>query len=56
MKNSKLQRIVTLIAVMVVIASFSSCNRGYGCPSNFSLETVFTSIQQTVCNFIFTLL
>jgi len=39
-----------LYAVLFVgcLAAFSSCNRGVGCPSNFSLTDVVTKVVKQV--------
>ncbi len=46
----KIQIKKTLYVILFVgcIASFSSCNRGVGCPSNFSLNDVVTKVVQQV--------
>lgn len=41
----------TAIAV-VAITVFSSCNRGYGCPNNFSLNDALTTVVDTVVTVI----
>jgi hypothetical protein len=43
MNSSKLSRLVTLILIVLVTSTFFSCNRGYGCPSNFSLDAIIDS-------------
>jgi hypothetical protein len=39
MKKSWVKLGVVLVAVLLVIGA-TSCNRGYGCPNNFSVEVV----------------
>jgi hypothetical protein len=38
----------TLALLLLVCASAFSCNRGYGCPTNFSLDDVFNVAVQVV--------
>lgn len=40
MKNKTLRQTLAICALIALAASFSSCNRGYGCPSNFSVDKV----------------
>lgn len=35
-KHNRLQTLLILLAVFTV----SSCNRGYGCPTNFSIDDI----------------
>lgn len=35
MKKNILQQFILLAVIAVLAASFSSCNKGYGCPNNF---------------------
>lgn len=39
MKMKSLKNIAILFAVITSAVAFSACNRGYGCPNNFSIET-----------------
>ena len=48
-KNNRLQ---TLLVVAAVFA-LSSCNRGYGCPTNFSIDDLFQIVVQSLSAFIF---
>ncbi|MCR9100706.1 MAG: hypothetical protein NXI25_12180 [bacterium] len=41
----------TALAVIAVTA-LSSCNRGYGCPNNFSLNDALTTVVDTVITVI----
>jgi hypothetical protein len=41
MKNKALvRRPAQLVAALAALVLFSSCNRGYGCPNNFSLDVM----------------
>jgi len=51
MNSSKLSRFLTLLLIFVAAVAFSSCNRGYGCPNNFSLDTVAEMVQGLVSMF-----
>lgn len=47
--KSKIFRSVLVIAALFVAAlSFSSCNRGYGCPTNFSLQSAACNVAAAV--------
>ena len=37
-----------LLALAFAALSFSSCNRGYGCPNNFSIDTEMVQTLQHV--------
>ena len=40
-----------LLALAFAALSFSSCNRGYGCPNNFSIDTeVVQRLQEVTIN------
>lgn len=41
-KNNRLQTLLFLLAFFAV----SSCNRGYGCPTNFSIDDLGSIIFQ----------
>ncbi len=41
----------TALAVVAVTA-LSSCNRGYGCPNNFSLNDALSTVVDTVITVI----
>lgn len=38
MKINKMKRLIFGLILLGAAASLSSCNRGYGCPTNFSLN------------------
>lgn len=43
-KNNRLQTLLFILAVF----AFSSCNRGYGCPTNFSIDEISTLAVQVI--------
>ena len=43
-KNNRLQTLLLLLAVFAV----SSCNRGYGCPTNFSIDEIGQIVVQWI--------
>ena len=46
MKKFAPQRLLTVGLTLASLLAFSSCNRGYGCPTNFDLnETVIDAVQ-----------
>ncbi len=40
----------SLLCIAALLLTLSSCNRGIGCPSDFSLEQVATPVVKTVLN------
>ncbi|MCB0571633.1 MAG: hypothetical protein KDC66_17805 [Phaeodactylibacter sp.] len=48
MKIKNLRRKGTFLAVVAIAAVLSSCNRGYGCPSNFSMDDVLSTVVNAV--------
>lgn len=47
MKINVSRSLVIAAILAFATASFSSCNRGYGCPTNFSAEATPTSTYHT---------
>ena len=44
--NSKIiKKVIPCIILLAAIATFSSCNRGLGCPNNFSLDTAISVVD-----------
>ncbi len=39
MKTKFIKNLIPLVLLIAFVATFSSCNRGMGCPNNFSVET-----------------
>lgn len=35
----KVKNLIPLVALILALATLSSCNRGMGCPNNFSIKT-----------------
>ncbi|MCB0558101.1 MAG: hypothetical protein H6573_18185 [Lewinellaceae bacterium] len=52
MKNKNLRKIAAVAAFLAIASIFSSCNRGYGCPSNFSMNDQLVEVVTTVINFL----
>jgi hypothetical protein len=49
MKINKMKRLIFGLILLGAAASFTSCNRGYGCPNNFSLnETAVKVVKEIV--------
>ncbi|MCB0517570.1 MAG: hypothetical protein H6577_23095 [Lewinellaceae bacterium] len=44
MKNSTLKQAIVLVVFCALAASFSSCNKGYGCPTNFKAVKAVVSL------------
>lgn len=47
MKNN-IKRTLVAFSFIALAASFSSCNRGYGCPNNFSMGDTVSKAVSTV--------
>lgn len=52
MKVSR-QRITQATLFLAATVILSSCNRGYGCPTDFRIDEVAVSFIKTVVGFIF---
>ena len=48
MKINNIKSLLAVVAIVVVSATMSSCNRGYGCPNNFSISEQAVDAAQTV--------
>lgn len=38
MKKASVKSLMAMFAALILLGSLSSCNRGYGCPNNFSMN------------------
>jgi hypothetical protein len=46
MKKSTLKQILVLASFAILASSFASCNKGYGCPTNFkAIKTVVQLVK-----------
>ena len=52
MKKLSLARLLPLFIVLVSL-SVSSCNRGYGCPTNFSVNDTFLEVVTGIVQLLF---
>lgn len=50
MKKNLINRIIPLLVVVALALAVSSCNRGVGCPSNFSAEVSLSILPLNVPN------
>lgn len=48
MKGKALKKLITLALFIVFVTTFSSCNRGYGCPNNFSIGDTVNKVVKVV--------
>ncbi|MEZ5044468.1 MAG: hypothetical protein R2828_31530 [Saprospiraceae bacterium] len=48
MKSRKFKQLLSLFTFLMVFSTFTSCNRGYGCPSNFSMNETVVQIVKVV--------
>ena len=50
MKSKALKKLIKLAVFVAILGTFSSCNRGYGCPNNFSIgdtkRRMYQELQQ----------
>jgi len=46
MKSKKFKNLVPFFALLVAFAFLSSCNRGVGCPNNFSMTDVLSTVAE----------
>lgn len=53
MKTSSFRRLLPVAVAFVALVSLSSCNRGVGCPSNFSLQGIVTTVVDWTLAVIF---
>lgn len=44
MKSNIIRSILAVAILALAAISFSSCNRGYGCPTNFSISSVTSAV------------
>ncbi len=44
MKKNALKQVAILAAFLILAASFASCNKGYGCPTNFKVVKTTISV------------
>jgi len=51
MKKS-LKQILILVAFFATVASFTSCNKGYGCPNNFSIDKAAVNVVKTAAKVV----
>ena len=49
--NFQLKKLIPAIAFVLAIMALSSCNRGMGCPYNFSVEDATTAIMDQTPEF-----
>ncbi|MEL6637201.1 MAG: hypothetical protein AAFW73_14120 [Bacteroidota bacterium] len=45
MKSNNLKHLVFAAVLLVALATLASCNRGVGCPNNFSIEEPIAPAQ-----------
>lgn len=48
MKSRRFKRILSLLAFVAVFSTFTSCNKGYGCPNNFSMNETVVQVVKVV--------
>jgi hypothetical protein len=46
MKGKKVSTVVVALVLVAFAASMSSCNRGYGCPTNFSIGKILSAVTR----------
>lgn len=45
MKAKFIKKLIPFVILIAFLATFSSCNRGMGCPNNFSIDTAVKVIE-----------
>ena len=45
MKTKFIKKLVPFVILIAFLATFTSCNRGMGCPNNFSIDTAVKAVQ-----------
>jgi hypothetical protein len=50
MKFKMLKKLIPAIALFALLASISSCNRGLGCPNNFSIGESVVQVEEVNAN------
>jgi hypothetical protein len=53
MKKRILNQLLKAMVFLAVITAFSSCNRGVGCPNNFSINVSVVDVAETVSTVFF---
>lgn len=48
MKSRRFKRTLSLLAFVAVFSTFTSCNKGYGCPNNFSMNETVVQVVKVV--------
>jgi predicted small secreted protein len=53
MKKLNVRQVLAAFALILFAASISSCNRGYGCPQNFSIDQdAVTTVKNAISTVI----
>ncbi|MEN0006233.1 MAG: hypothetical protein AAF798_18930 [Bacteroidota bacterium] len=47
MKSKRFKKYLYVALLLVSASAFSSCNRGYGCPNNFSVNDTVVELVKT---------
>lgn len=55
MKIKNIKSLFAVIALVTISVSVSSCNRGYGCPNNFSVSEQTVQAAKTIVTNVATL-
>lgn len=45
MNSKSIKKVIPFIILLATIVTFSSCNRGMGCPNNFSMDAVSSVVD-----------
>ncbi len=53
MNKRILNRLAIVMTFLAIVTIFSSCNRGVGCPTNFSDNITVVDVAKTVSSVIF---
>jgi len=50
--KKNIRKALVIFTVVAFASSFTSCNRGYGCPNNFSIGEKVTEVAKTAVDAI----
>jgi hypothetical protein len=52
MKSKRFKQFLYVAVLLISVSAFSSCNRGYGCPNNFSMNETVIDLVKTAVTFV----
>lgn len=52
MKSKRFKQLLYVAVLLVSVSAFSSCNRGVGCPNNFSMNDTAVELVKTAIHVV----